>query len=65
MGGHSLLGAQVIARVRSVFGVELSLRNLFEHPTVSAMSALIERLMIAGLEAMSEEEALNALAERE
>ena len=65
MGGHSLLGAQVIARVRSVFGVELSLRNLFEHPTLSAMSALIERLMIAGLEAMSEEEALNALAERE
>jgi amino acid adenylation domain-containing protein len=65
MGGHSLLGAQVIARVRDVFGVDLSLRNLFEHPTVGAMSAVIERLMIARLEAMSEEEVLHALAERE
>jgi amino acid adenylation domain-containing protein len=65
MGGHSLLGAQVIARVRDVFGVDLSLRNLFEHPTVGAMSAVIERLMIARLEAMSEEEALHALAEGE
>lgn len=65
MGGHSLLGAQVIARVRNLFGVDLSLRNLFEHPTVGAMSAVIERLMIARLGAMSEEEVLHALAERE
>jgi amino acid adenylation domain-containing protein len=65
MGGHSLLGAQVIVRVRDVFGVDLSLRDLFEHPNVGAMSAVIERVMIARLEAMSEEEARHTLAERE
>jgi amino acid adenylation domain-containing protein len=44
LGGHSLLGAQLIARLHSTFGVEISLRSLFEAPTVSALSAEIERL---------------------
>ena len=56
MGGHSLLGAQVIARVRDGFGVELSLRSLFDHPTVREMSAEIERLIFEKLEARSEQE---------
>jgi amino acid adenylation domain-containing protein len=61
LGGHSLLGAQVIARVRDTFGVELALRSLFDAPTVEALSAEIERLIIAKMEAMSEEEALRNL----
>ncbi|HSF41145.1 MAG TPA: amino acid adenylation domain-containing protein [Thermoanaerobaculia bacterium] len=47
-GGHSLLGAQVIARVRETFGVDLGLRALFEQPTVAEMAALIDREMRAG-----------------
>lgn len=57
MGGHSLLGAQVIAHVRDMFGVEFSLRSLFEHPTAREMTQEIERLILAKLEAISGEEA--------
>ena len=45
LGGHSFIAAQVIARVRDRFGVELSLRAVFEHPTLAEMAGQIERRM--------------------
>ena len=44
IGGHSLLGAQLIAKVKETFGVELSLLKLFENGTVVEMASEIERL---------------------
>jgi acyl carrier protein len=48
LGGHSLGGAQVISRVLKAFSVELPLRLLFEHPTVAALAAEVERLRGSG-----------------
>jgi amino acid adenylation domain-containing protein len=62
LGGHSLLGAQLLVRVHETFGVELSLRTLFDLPTVVGLSSAIEQRLLAGLEAMSEEEAERLLA---
>jgi amino acid adenylation domain-containing protein len=49
LGGHSLLGTQLIARISETFGVELTLLKLFDHPTVAEMSSEIEELILAKL----------------
>jgi amino acid adenylation domain-containing protein len=43
LGGHSMLAAQLMARIADLFGVKLSLRQLFSSPTVVALAAEIVR----------------------
>jgi amino acid adenylation domain-containing protein len=62
LGGHSLLGTQLIVKIRSAFGVDLSLRSLFDAPAIAELSREIERLIVARVESMSEEEAQALLA---
>jgi amino acid adenylation domain-containing protein len=42
LGGHSLLIGQMLARVRSAFGVDLPLRTAFEARTLGALARRIE-----------------------
>jgi amino acid adenylation domain-containing protein len=61
LGGNSLFGTQVIARLRDAFHVDPPLLTLFDHPTVVDLAAAVERLMVAKLDAMSEDEAQRLL----
>jgi amino acid adenylation domain-containing protein len=61
LGAQSLLGTQMIARIRDAFGVELCLRQVFDAPTVATLSAEVERLLVEQLEAMTEDEAQRLL----
>ena len=56
LGGHSLLGTQLITKISESFGVELSLFSLFDHPTLEEMSVEVEKLILAKVEAMSAED---------
>lgn len=43
VGGHSLLGIRLLARINDEFRVHISVRELFDHPTPRQLSALVDR----------------------
>ena len=45
VGGHSMLAMQVVSRIKQTFGVRLSLRQVFEEPTVAGITATVAARM--------------------
>jgi amino acid adenylation domain-containing protein len=56
LGGHSLMIMRLIGRVRSAFGVELSIRAVFATPTLEAVAEEVERLVYEDILAMPDED---------
>ena len=62
LGAHSLLGAQIVARVRNVFGAELKLLDVFDAPTIADLSTKIKESLAGQLAKMTDREVEAALA---
>jgi acyl transferase domain-containing protein/acyl carrier protein len=62
LGGHSLLGLQLMARVREAFQVELPLRELFVAPTIAALGERIDEAIMRELDEMSDDEAMEMMS---
>jgi hypothetical protein len=63
MGGHSLLAAQVVARLAREIGLELPLRQVFETPVLADLAAAVDERLLA--EDAGEHQAAAAAVETE
>ncbi|HYW21093.1 MAG TPA: amino acid adenylation domain-containing protein [Nodularia sp. (in: cyanobacteria)] len=47
LGGHSLLATQLISRIRDTFQLDVTVRNLFEAPTIEQLAKCIDTMLWA------------------
>ncbi|MFD4543529.1 phosphopantetheine-binding protein [Streptomyces bauhiniae] len=58
MGGTSILAAKVVARVSGRYGVQLSLRTIFEFPTVGELAQVVESEVRSDVSGLSDAEVI-------
>jgi acyl carrier protein len=63
LSGDSLTAVRIVSRLERNFSLELSVEDLFKHPTVRHLSAWIEEKLVEKIEALPEDEAERLVAE--
>ena len=61
LGGYSLLALQMISRIRALYPVDLSIRTIFERPTIASLAEGLENALIEKIHGLSEDEARQLL----
>ncbi|MFI5906734.1 amino acid adenylation domain-containing protein [Dactylosporangium sp. NPDC051541] len=62
IGGHSLLAMKVVGRLRAATGTAVPLRTMFSHPVLADLAVAVEELIVADLDALSDDEVAALLA---
>ena len=44
VGGHSLLATQVVSRIRNKFSISISIKTIFDYPTIESLASEIEQV---------------------
>lgn len=55
LGGQSILAIQVVERINQAFQVNLTMRTIFDEPTIGGLAVLVEEFIIDKLEAESDQ----------
>ena len=61
LGGDSLLATQIVAELREMFSIDLSLKQFFDKQTISGVAECIEELVIAEVASLSDAQAQQML----
>ncbi|MEH1015836.1 amino acid adenylation domain-containing protein [Micromonospora sp. CPCC 206060] len=64
LGGNSLLAIRALAELGATTELDIPLRTLFTHRTVGQLATVIEELIAADLDQLSDQEAARLLADR-
>jgi pristinamycin I synthase-3/4 len=54
LGGHSLMGARMLTRLRDALDVDLPLSTVFERPTIAALAEVVEDAFLKEQELLAE-----------
>ncbi len=64
LGGHSLMAMQIVSRIRTAYGINFTLRNFFDGPTVAQIATAIRTGLVAEIERLDDDEVRRILTQR-